>query len=107
MPKCLEDGCLRIVKGSRCPEHSGRPWYRGDWPEFARSVLDSWAARYGPLCVGWKREPHMVTRSALCLDHLDAHSFSRDPADYQPLCRSCNGAKGDRVDGLEGTDLRR
>jgi hypothetical protein len=101
MPQCLEPGCLRLVKGARCATHgggaeAGRQWYRGDWPAFARAVLDAWTSERGPLCMGWQRDPHMVTRRDLCLDHLEARSFSRDPGDYQALCRSCNGAKGDR-----------
>ena len=103
MPQCLEPGCVRIVKGTRCDQHSGRPHYRNGWTRFAREWLDAWTAARGPLCVGWQREPHMVTRADLTLDHVEARTAA---AGYQSLCRSCNSSKGAR-NAVEGTELRR
>lgn len=103
MPQCLHDGCLRFTRDSRCAEHSRRLHYQGGWTKFAREWLDEWASRNGPVCVGWQRDPHAVTRRDLTLDHVVARS---GVAGYQALCRPCNGAKGDR-DAVEGTELRR
>lgn len=110
MPQCIEPGCSRLTAGTRCDEHRKakdrarnrrRTHYQGDWPAFARQWLDAWAAGNGPLCVGWQRDPHMVTRADLTLDHVDPRSGS---GGYQALCRSCNSSKGDR-DAVEGAEL--
>ena len=112
MPKCIEDGCSALAAGTRCQEHerqrqrrrkASRSHYRAGWERFARDWLDQWTALNGPLCVGWKRVPHLVTRADLTLDHVDPRGSS---GGFQALCRSCNGSKGDR-DAMEGSELRR
>ena len=112
MPKCIEPGCVALTVGTRCDTHerskqrarnARRTHYRGNWEAFARTWLDAWASANGPLCVGWMRDPHMVTRSDLTLDHVEARTSA---AGFQALCRSCNSSKGSR-DAVEGTELRR
>lgn len=58
-------------------------------------MVERHVSRWGTLCVGYERDPHFVDREDLCLDHM-GDKMSRDPDDYQVLCRSCNGAKGGR-----------
>lgn len=105
MAKCLEDGCLRFATGpkGRCADHSRRTWYQGGWEKFAREMIDQWVSVRGPLCVGWKREPHVVTRADLTLDHIEGRSSA---AGFQVLCRSCNSSKGN-ADALARAQLRR
>lgn len=112
MPKCIEPGCNRLCSSTRCDDHrkakdrarnARRTHYAGGWEPFAREWLNVWTAAKGPLCMGWQREPHMVTRSDLTLDHVEARTGA---SGYQALCRSCNSSKGDR-DAVEGAELRR
>lgn len=112
MPACIEPGCFRLCAGTRCDEHerkrqrnrnASRTHYRGGWEKFARQTIDAHVFANGPVCAGWKREPHTVTRADLTLDHIDPRSAA---AGFQVLCRSCNSSKGN-ADAVEGADIRR
>lgn len=60
-----------------------------------KQAVADWVAANGPMCVGFKRMPHMVWASDLQADHITplAHGGAED-GPIRVLCASCNQRRG-------------
>lgn len=93
---CL--GCnTPTSKGPYCPRcqipsktRAARPHYQGNWDKLSKETRRQHLETYGPICPGYKREPHPVDPNQLTTDH----QVPRDPTYLGVLCRSCNSTKG-------------
>jgi hypothetical protein len=112
-PRGRRCGALTTNRRGYCDEHlpfnahmrasptpPSRRTYR--WQQTSRAFLADWVRAHGWLCVGYRREPHMLTpprkgqRSPLHSDHrtpLARGGAEYDRANLQALCASCNGHK--------------
>ena len=100
---CLD--CGRITThGNRCPTHAratARARHRIEYDtrrwRFRRSVvLVRHRRRWGEVCPGWNRKPHLASRSnPLTVDHrVPIYAGGTDDWDnLQVLCLQCNGRK--------------
>lgn len=98
---CADCGAITTA-GSRCPTHARtreRARHRAEYDtpawRWARGrAMARHRRRWGDLCPGWNRKPHLA--GDLTVDHivpLAAGGHLTDPANLQVLCRSCNGRK--------------
>lgn len=108
---CCEAGCPRVaVYKGRCEEHARRaerkqrltvPTKRTLTSSEARrrkTVVEAWRSRYGNVCPGFGRTPHVATD--LTADHIVPIAAGGSPSGrLSVLCRSCNSRKGARLTG--------
>jgi 5-methylcytosine-specific restriction protein A len=102
---CVDCGTI-TTHGTRCPTHARAREARHHRVEYdtrawrwARDrTLARHRKRWGELCPGWKRKPHLAGgHNPLTVDHvipLAAGGHLTDPTNLDVLCRSCNGRKG-------------
>lgn len=105
--------CGRPCAGPRCSEHGGsnsqtRPrsstaqGYGADWRRVRDRAIAAHLAKHGPVCPGWRKDPHPVSPDELSADHIVPISRGGarlDPANIAVLCVPCNSAKRDTLDG--------
>lgn len=117
---CCEAGCPRIaVYKGRCEGHARQverkqrltvPTKRTLTSSEARrrkAVVESWRSRYGNVCPGFGRSPHVATD--LTADHVVPIAAGGAPSGrLSVLCRSCNSRKGARLaDGKQVRNVRK
>jgi hypothetical protein len=105
--------CSNIAKrGPRCDacesqhqqqRNARRPHYRGAWPRISQAARAHHLATIGPICPGWKREPHQVDPTTLTTDHVTPRSLA---GGVQVICKSCNAARRDRAAEQHDTNTR-
>jgi hypothetical protein len=105
MPKrpCLDCGALSDQ--ARCPAHRRVPLQRKRQrrPRISQveerrraAVVRAHRAEHGDWCPGWRREPHPAVD--LTADHVvGVGAGGSEHGLLAVLCRSCNGAKADRI----------
>lgn len=93
---CTEPGCSRLVRPprSRCDEH--HVGYSSNEQARVRAIVLDWIDTYGPLCVGYEREPHYVDPADLTGDHDVPRSRGGTGGPITVRCRSCNSRRGAR-----------
>lgn len=97
--------------GGRCddcraqmPRREGRPGY-GRYRVVRTAVIADHLARFGPVCIGWEREPHTVDPNRLTLDHVVPVARGGavdDRTNVRVLCITCNQRRGARVLRMAG-----
>ena len=106
---CCEAGCPQIaVYRGRCEGHAQQverkqrltvPTKRTLTSAESRrrkAVVESWRSRYGNVCPGFGRPPHVATD--LTADHVVPIVAGGAPSGrLSVLCRSCNSRKGARL----------
>lgn len=117
---CCEAGCPRVaVYKSRCEEHARQferkqrltvPTKQTLTSSEARrrkTVVEVWRRKYGNVCPGFGRPPHVATD--LTADHVVPIAAGGSPAGrLSVLCRSCNSRKGARLaDGRRFRNVRK
>lgn len=98
---CLDCGAITTARGNRCPTHArARTRARHNveydtpaWRWASRRALARHRRRWGDLCPGYGRKPHLS--GDLTVDHIVplVAGGTHDAANLQVLCRSCNGRK--------------
>lgn len=60
-----------------------------------REFVRRWIAEHGPLCVGYKRPPHMVNPKDLTADHVHPVALGgAEDGPLQAMCRACQNRQG-------------
>ena len=104
---CADCGVIIPATSNRCDRHRRaqvnakphNPLYdTPHWRRLRKRLIGRHVARYGYLCPGWERPPHLAAR--LSVDHVvpDALGGERYDADnLQVLCTLCNRVKGTSI----------
>lgn len=98
--------CGALSTAPYCPAHAPRrekarhnPLYDdARWRRLRKRVKLAHIRRYGYMCPGWEREPHLA--STLHADHIvpvTSGGAMFDAANVQVLCGTCNDRKGKRA----------